>query len=43
MVAMLVALTAVLVLAARRRILDRFDGVALLAAYPVFVVLVLLV
>jgi cation:H+ antiporter len=42
MVAMLVALGAVLLLAAHQRTLDRFEGVALLAAYPVFVVLVLL-
>jgi cation:H+ antiporter len=41
MVAMLAALGAVLLLAARRRTLDRFEGVALLAAYPVFVVLVM--
>jgi cation:H+ antiporter len=42
MVAMVVALGAVLGLAARRRRLDRRDGILLLAAYPVFVVLVLL-
>jgi cation:H+ antiporter len=42
MVAMVVALGAVLALAARRRRLDRREGVALLAAYPAFVLLVLL-
>jgi len=42
MLAMLVTLAGVLLLSARRRTLDRFDGVVLLAAYPVFVVLVLL-
>jgi cation:H+ antiporter len=42
MVAMVVALGGVLALAARRRTLDRRDGIVLLAAYPVFIVLVLL-
>lgn len=42
MVAMLVAMAAVLLLGARRRTLDRLDGVALLAAYPVFIALALL-
>lgn len=42
MAAMLAALAAVLLMAARRRILDRSDGVALLAAYPVFITLALL-
>jgi cation:H+ antiporter len=42
MVAMVVALGGVLTLASRRRRLDRRDGIVLLAAYPVFILLVLL-
>jgi cation:H+ antiporter len=42
MIAMVLALVAVLVLAARRRCLGRGDGVVLLTAYPVFVLAVLL-
>lgn len=42
MIAMLVALAAVLVLAARHRQLSRTSGLVLLAAYPVFVAVALL-
>jgi len=43
MVAMLVALAAVVLLSLRRRALNRADGFAMLAAYPAFVALALLV
>jgi Ca2+/Na+ antiporter len=42
MLAILVALGGVLALAARHRCLDRREGVVLLAAYPAFVLIVLL-
>lgn len=41
MLAMVIVLAAALVLAARRRCLGRREGVLLLAAYPVFVIIVL--